>query len=94
MANDFKSRQPTKTERVIYEIAMRMDVIDRNTFSNSAHLCALGIVLGVAPEKIAELLVSGGDQIQDYGKKINEAIDKLEGEKKDKANVEVSESNA
>lgn len=77
MANDYLKKEPSKTEKILYELMMHSQMLDRNLVSNSAHIVALGIILGVKPEKVAELLVSGDEQIKDYGKKINEEIDRL-----------------
>ena len=56
--------------------------------TNSAHIVALGLILGVEPEKVAELLVNGNEKIKDYSDKINKAIDKLSEDKKPKAEPE------
>jgi hypothetical protein len=84
MPNDFNKKQPTKTERIIYDLAMRMEVLDRSLWSTSAHIIALGIVMDVEPEKIAEILANGGDKIQEYGKRINAYMEKADKEKAEK----------
>jgi hypothetical protein len=38
-------------------------------------------MLGVDAKKLAEMLVNGNDKIQEYGKAINEEINRLEKEK-------------
>lgn len=78
---DYLKKEPSKNDRAIYEIALHLQHLDRSLISNSAHMVALGILLDVKPEKIAELLVNSNEKIQEYGKAINEAIDKLEKEK-------------
>ena len=85
MANDFQKKQPTKNERAIYDIIMHSQMLERNIWSNSAHVVAMSILLDVDPEKVADLLTNGQDKIEAYGKKINEAIDRLETIKKEKA---------
>ena len=92
MSNDYQKKQPTKTERLLYEMAMRMEMTDRNMWSNSAHLCALGILLDVKPEKVAELLVNGGEQIAAYGKAINEEAERLEALKKESSKKDDTEA--
>ena len=84
MANDFKQKEPTKTEKVLYEMMMRQEMLDRSLWTTSAHVIALGMLLNIEPEKVAETLVGGQDKIKEYGNKINEAISKLEKEKKSK----------
>jgi ABC-type Zn2+ transport system substrate-binding protein/surface adhesin len=81
MANDFKSKEPTKAERAIYELAMRQEMQDRSLMTNSALLVSLGILLDVKPEDMAEMLINKNDKIKEYSTKINEIIDKLEKEK-------------
>jgi hypothetical protein len=80
MANDFKKAEPTKTERVLYELAMRLEMNDRSLHSTSAHVIALSMAMGVDPAKVAEILTDD-EKIKDYAKKINEAIDKIAKEK-------------
>lgn len=84
MANDFKRKEPTKTEKMIYDLMVNQQMMDHNLISNSAHIVALGILLKADPDKIAELLVNGDQQIKDYGAKINEAIKKLQEQNKTK----------
>ncbi|MCL5774682.1 MAG: hypothetical protein M1333_00555 [Patescibacteria group bacterium] len=82
MANDFKQKEPTKTEKVLYELMMRQEMTDRNLWTTSAHVIGLGMLLDIKPEQVADLLVNGQDKIKEYGQKINEAIEKLEKERK------------
>ena len=84
MGNDFKKKEPTKTEKVLYELMMRQEMMDRSLWTTSAHVIALGKLLNIAPEKVAEILVNGNEEIKEYGNKINEAIAKLEKERKSK----------
>lgn len=81
MAHDFKQKEPTKTEKVLYDLMMRQEMMDRSLWTTSAHVIALGMLLNIEPEKVAEALVGGQDKIKEYGNKINEAISKLEKEK-------------
>lgn len=82
MSNDFKRKEPTKTEKVLYELMMRQEMADRNLWTTSAHVIGLGLLLNIKPEQIAEMLVGGQDKVKDYGQKINEAIERLEAERK------------
>lgn len=77
MANDYLKKQPSKNEQMFYELAMHMRHLDNTTHSNAAQILALGMMLGVDPAKLAELLVNGDEKLKEYGKKINEEIDKL-----------------
>lgn len=81
MPNDFKQKEPTKTERVLYELAMRQEMQDRSLMTNSALLVSLGMLLDVKPEKLAETLINNNEKIKEYSTKLNEEIGKLEKEK-------------
>ncbi len=78
MANDFKQKQPTKTEMALYEIASHMQAMDRNLVTNSAFIAILALMTKADPKTIAEYLTTKRQEVQDYSKKINEAIDELE----------------
>ena len=56
---DYLQKEPSKTERALYEMAVHLQHLDRSLVSNSAHAVALGIILDVKPEKIASILVNG-----------------------------------
>lgn len=81
MGNDYLKKEPSKTEKALYEIAMRVEMQDRSLHSNSGHIIALSIALDLDPKKVAEILLD--DQaIRDYAKKINDAIKEIEDKKK------------
>lgn len=82
--NDFKQKEPSKNEKMLLELAMHQQSIERNLWSTSAFASALGLILNADPGKIAELLVNGDDRIKEYSGKINQAIEKLDKEKKAK----------
>ena len=78
MANDFKHKEPSKTERMMYEIVRNQQSMEKGLWSTSTLVIALGILTKTDPEKIAEIMVSGDEQIKEYSKKVNDAIKKLE----------------
>lgn len=84
MAQDFKKKEPTKSERMIFELAMHQENIERNVYANTNTTLAMALLLGVDAQKIAQLLTTDNQKVKDYAKVINEAIDKLEKERKDK----------
>jgi hypothetical protein len=84
MAHDFKHKEPSKTEKMIYELVMNQQSMEKGLWSTSTLAIIMGILNDVEPEKIAELMVNGDDKIKEYSKKINEAIKKLEEAKGDK----------
>ena len=81
MAKDFFKKEPTKTEKVLYELFMQQQGMERSLMTNSALLCALAMEIKISPEKLAEMLINSNEKIKDYSKLLNEAIDKLEKEK-------------
>jgi hypothetical protein len=85
MASDFQKKEPSKNEKLIFELAMQQHSLERSVWSTSAHVVALALVLGVDPKKVAELMVGGDEKIKGYSKTINEEIERLEKEKAPKA---------
>jgi len=79
--NDFKKKEPSKTEKVLYELYMQQYMLERNLMTTSAHVVALGILMDIAPEKIAEMLTDGNEKIKDYSDKINKALDEIQQKK-------------
>jgi len=85
MANDFLKKEPNKTEKMLYELAMQQHSMERSLWSTSAHVVSLAIALGADPKKVAELMVGGNEKIKAYSKVINDEIERLEKEKKEKS---------
>lgn len=92
MANDYLKKEPTKTEKMLYELAMQQHSMERGLWSTSAHVVALGLVLGADPKKVAEFMVGGDEKIKEYSKVINEEIERLEKEKRAKAEPKSEEN--
>lgn len=82
MPHDFKHKEPSKTEKVLYELMRNQQGMERALWSNSSVVMAIAMLQKVDPEKIAEMLVDKEPEMKEYSKKINDAIKKLE-EKKD-----------
>lgn len=81
MATDYKQKEPTKNERMIYELAMNQNQMEKAMWSTSTLVITLAMLTGQDPEKIGELMVNGDEELKEYSKKINETIKKLEEEK-------------
>lgn len=75
---DYLKKEPSKNEKMFYELAMHMQHLDRNLVTNSAFVAILAIVLKIEPKVVAEYLTVKRDEVTEYSKKINEAIDELE----------------
>jgi hypothetical protein len=80
MANDFQKREPTKNEKMIYELFIQQQGLERSLFTNSSLLVSLAMLLNIEPEKLAAALLDN-DKIKDYSTRLNSEIGKLEKEK-------------
>lgn len=93
MTKDYLKKEPSKTERVLYELMVRQHDLEHRILSTSAHAVALGLLLGADPEKLAELLVNGQEQIKEYGDRINKQMDELQAARqKDKEGKDITEA--
>lgn len=77
MAKDFLKREPNKTEKFMYELAMHQQQLENQSFSNSMTILAVALAAGVDAEKVAKFLTTDEEKIKEFGKSINAAIDKL-----------------
>ncbi|GAC1412479.1 MAG: hypothetical protein NVSMB66_1530 [Candidatus Doudnabacteria bacterium] len=84
MANDFLKKQPSKNEKMFYDMAMSMDMLDRRLWTTSSFVTALALLTKTDPEEVARLLTTDMSKIQDYSKQVNDAITKIEAEEKTK----------
>jgi hypothetical protein len=91
MANDYLKKQPSKNEKMFYDMAMSMDMLDRRLWTTSSFVTALAILSGVDAEKVARLLTTDMTKVQEFSKQINDAITKIESEEKAKTGSESSE---
>ncbi len=78
MSHDFKHKEPTKTEKMLYEIVMAQNSMEKGLWSTSSLVLTLALLTNQDPEKIAELMVNGDEKLKEFSKKINDAIKKLE----------------
>jgi hypothetical protein len=88
MSKDYIKKEPTKTEKFMYELAMHQQQLENQTFSNSMTVLAVALALGADAEKIAKFLTTDEAKLKEFGKSINEAIDKLKGPKEEQAKAE------
>jgi hypothetical protein len=70
--------QPTKNEKMFYDLMMSMDVLDRRVWSTSSFVTALAILSKASPKEVAELLTTKQDKIKEFSKQVNDEIDKIE----------------
>ena len=91
MPNDFKQKEPSKTEKMLYQLALNQQETDRHVMSNSAQILALAYLLNVDPEKFAKLISLDDPKLKEYGKKINEHLEKYHKEQHPDHNHEHSE---
>lgn len=78
MANDYKQKEPTKTEKMIYELVMAQNSMEKGLWSTSTVVMVLAMLTKQEPKAIAELMVNGDEKIREFSNQINEEIKKLE----------------
>ena len=81
MAHDFKKKEPSKTEKVLYELFMQQQGMERALTTNSALMISMAMILKIEPEKLAEALADN-KPIKEYSDRINKKIDELENERR------------
>ena len=81
MSNDYIKKEPTKTEKMLYELAMAQHQMEKGLWSTSTLTIVLAVLAKYKPEEIAELMVNGDEKIKEFSAKVNEAVKKLEEEK-------------
>ena len=84
MSHDFKRKEPSKTEKVLYELFMQQQGMERALTTNSALMISLAMLMKIEPEKLAEMLTDNA-KIKEYSDKINKKIDELEAARAAKA---------
>ncbi|PIR96282.1 MAG: hypothetical protein COT92_01945 [Candidatus Doudnabacteria bacterium CG10_big_fil_rev_8_21_14_0_10_42_18] len=82
MPNDFLKKEPTKNEKMLYQMLMSQQQMEQSLWATSAHMVALGILTKIDPREVAKILVSGEARIKEYSQNVNEEVKKLEAEKK------------
>lgn len=88
MANDFQKKEPTKNEKMIYELYMQMQSMEKGLWSTSSLVIVMAMLTKQDPQAVAELLVNGDEKIRDFSKQINDAIKVLEEKKHDHSKPE------
>jgi hypothetical protein len=88
MPNDYLKKEPSKTEKFMYELAVHQQQLENQTFSNSMTVLAVALALGADAQKIAKFLTTDEEKIKEFGKNINEAIAKLKPVKEEKPKPE------
>ena len=59
MPNDYIKKEPTKTEKFMYELAMHQQQLENQTFSKSMTVLAVALALGADAEKIVRAAEAG-----------------------------------
>lgn len=80
MGKDFLKKEPTKSEKMIYELAMNQHQMEKAMWSTSTVVMALATLNKVSPEDLAKQMFEDGT-IKEFSQKVNEAIKKLESQK-------------
>jgi len=74
MAKDFLKKEPSKTEKMLYELAVAQHQMEKGLWSTSTVVMALAILTKTKPEDLAELMASGDAKIKEYSEKVNKLI--------------------
>ena len=82
MPHDYLKKEPTKTEKLIYELFRHQDDMARSLWSTSSFATALAYLLKADPQKVAELLTSDHEKVKEYSDKVNKAIQEIEAKRK------------
>ena len=88
MPNDYIKKEPNKTEKMLYELYLTQNQMEKGLWSTSTLVIVLAMLTKQKPEEIAELMVNGNDQLKEFSGKINEVVKKLEEEKHNHAEDE------
>ena len=83
MGKDFLKKEPSKTDKLMYQMAMHQQQLENQTFSNSMTVLAVALAVGADPEKVAKFLTNDEAKLKEFGKAINDAIDKLKDKKEE-----------
>ncbi len=92
MSKDYIKKEPSKTERMLYELAMAQNQMEKGLWSTSTLVMVLAILGKHKPEEIAELMVNGDAQIKEFSDKVNEAVKKLHVDKHPASHQDLSET--
>jgi hypothetical protein len=93
MGNDYLKKEPSKAEKMFYDLAMAQQHLERSLWSTSTVVMSLAILLKVDPKDLAELITNGDEKIKEFSTKVNEEIKKLEEARKPKEEPKTSEEN-
>ena len=80
MPHDYKQKEPSKTERMLYELAMNQNQMEKGLWSTSTVVMALAILTKAKPEEVAKLMFEN-EKIKEFSEQVNAEIKKLESEK-------------
>jgi hypothetical protein len=81
MPNDYVKKEPTKTEKMLYELAVSQNQMERGLWSTSSLVMVLALLTKQKPEEIAELMVNGDLKIKAFSDEINQIVKKLDAKK-------------
>jgi len=76
MPNDFKKPEPSKAEKLFYELALAVQRLEQSQLTNTATVIAAAMLMKIPPEDMAKIIINQGF-IKEYAEKINAEIRKL-----------------
>lgn len=81
MPHDYVKKEPTKTERMLYELAVAQNQMEKGLWSTSTLVLVVAILTKQKPEDVAELMVNGDDKIKEFSEQINKIVKELDAKK-------------
>ncbi len=82
MSNDYLKKQPTKNEKMIYDLFLHQEDLARSLWSTSSFVTALAYLAKTDPEAIAKLLTNDNQKLKEYSEKVNGFIQEIEKKRK------------
>jgi len=92
MPNDYVKKEPTKTEKMVYELFLQHQETQRSLWSTSSVVMALAVLAKVDPKQLAETIMDD-NRLKEFSKQVNDHIKALE-EAKHKNSDSVAETKA
>jgi len=80
MPTDYLKKEPSKTEKMLYDLAMAQHQMEKGLWSTSTVVMALAMLTKTKPEELAEFMANGDEKIKEYSEKVNEILKKLQAE--------------
>lgn len=75
--SDFNKKAPTKTEKMIFDLAVFQQEIEKNLWSTSQLVLCMALANNLKPEDLAELMINGGEKLKEFTVLLNNKMKDL-----------------